>query len=109
MKRFLSGISALCLISFSFVLTGAASRPVEWPIYGGTPDGTRYSPLKQINKSNVTRLQIAWTYDPGERGASQASPVVVEGVLYSTTPGGKLIALDAASGRLKWAWDAKFP
>lgn len=102
-------IFAIVMTALGLLLTGAARKPVEWPVYGGTPDNSRYSPLKQINRSNVAQLEVAWQYDPGDRGGSQVCPIVVNGVLYSTTPTGKLIALDAANGKLAWSWDSKLP
>src|ERR1700677_1192979 len=64
----------------------------EWPVYGGTPEGTRYSPLTQINRSNVGRLRVAWTYEAPGSGL-QTNPIVVHGTLYGNTPGGLVIAL----------------
>jgi quinoprotein glucose dehydrogenase len=87
---------------------GKASR--EWQVYGGNPESTRHSPLNQINRSNVSRLQVAWTYDVsggGGRGGLQTNPIVVNGVIYGNTPGGKVIALDGATGKLVWSWDSK--
>ncbi len=92
------------------LLKPAAAPPHEWPVYGGNPEGTRYSPLKQINRSNVSRLQVAWTYDVsggGGRGGLQTHPIVVNGILYANTPGGKVIALDGATGKPVWTWDSK--
>ena len=54
-----------------------------WAAYGGGNDQIRYSSLKQINKTNVAKLAVAWTYDTGESGATQTQPVVVDGVLLS--------------------------
>ena len=85
----------------------AAGR--DWPVYGGTAEGTRYSTLRQITRANVSRLTQAWQFDPHEgpvAGRFQANPVVVSGVLYTTTPGGSLIALDGATGALKWSWNS---
>jgi quinoprotein glucose dehydrogenase len=92
---------ALALLAASAVLAQ------EWPAYGGNPEGTRYSPLKQIDRSNVARLQVAWTYDTGGRGALQTQPIVVNGVLYGNTPTGHVIALDAATGKPAWTFDSK--
>src|SRR5258708_4310892 len=79
----------------------------DWPAYGGHPDGTRYSPLKQITRSNVSRLQVAWTYDTADgTGDPQTQPIVVDGVLFGVTPRHKIIALDAATGRLLWRFDS---
>ena len=60
--------------------------------YGGGPEQIRYSSLTQINRTNVTQLEVAWTYDTGEAGALQTQPVVVDGVLYGYTPTHKTFA-----------------
>ncbi len=78
----------------------------DWPVYGGALEGGHYSPLTQINKSNVKQLQVAWTFDTGESGGLQTSPIVVNGVLYGTSPSQKIFALDAATGALKWKYDS---
>src|SRR5436190_17128320 len=92
-------VGALCLVSVLW--TGARVRsqgtPSEWRVYGG-PGQTRYSALNRINRSNVRNLQVAWTFDAGEQGGLQTSPIVVNGVLYALTPTHKVIALDAATG-----------
>src|SRR6266496_2497233 len=54
----------------------------DWPVYGGTPENNHFSPLKQINRSNVKRLTVAWSFDTGESGGLQTSPIEVDGVLY---------------------------
>jgi len=88
--------------------TAANQGTREWPAYGGNPEDTRYSPLKQINRSNVSKLQVAWTYDCSDgRGGLETNPLVVDGLVYGNTPGGKLVALDGATGRLVWSWDSK--
>jgi quinoprotein glucose dehydrogenase len=79
----------------------------DWPAYGGNPEGTRYSPLTQINRSNVGRLQVAWQFDPGEgppNARFQAQPIVLNGILYTVTPVSSVVALDGATGKLKWSW-----
>jgi quinoprotein glucose dehydrogenase len=83
------------------------SADVEWPLHGG-PGNIRYSPLAQINRKNVATLQVAWTYDsqdafPGSE--MQSNPVVVDGMLYVTTPTLKVVALDAATGKEIWKSD----
>jgi quinoprotein glucose dehydrogenase len=78
----------------------------SWPVYGGQLAQDHYSPLAQINRSNVKDLQVAWTFDTGETGGSQSSPIIVDGVLYSYTPSQKVIALDAATGKLLWKFDS---
>jgi quinoprotein glucose dehydrogenase len=78
----------------------------DWPAYGGDPAKTHYSPLTQINKSNVKRLAVAWSYDSGETGGLQTSPIEVEGILYGISPSQKIFALDAATGKVKWSFDS---
>jgi quinoprotein glucose dehydrogenase len=102
---------------FLLALLGAAtSAGADWPYYGGDAGGRKYSPLKQINRSNVRRLQVAWTYRTGEisdgtkypvRSAFEATPLVVGGVMYLTTPFNRLVALDPETGRELWSFDPK--
>ena len=77
-------------------LAAQSPAPATWG-YGGGPQQIRYSPLAQINRSNVTKLEVAWTYDNGETGALQTQPVVVGNVLFGYTPTHKTFALNAAS------------
>lgn len=81
-----------------------------WRTYAGSKDGNRYSTNTHINKENVPQLQVAWTYstndkDPDNRSQMQCNPIVVDGVLYGTSPKLKLFALDAATGEQKWLFD----
>jgi quinoprotein glucose dehydrogenase len=86
-------------------LRGAeTARHADWPVYLGGKERNLYSPLSQINRSNVGRLQVAWTFDTGEKGEYQANNLVVGGVLYTVTPSRRVIALDAATGRERWRW-----
>lgn len=78
----------------------------DWPIYGGTPENNHFSPLKQINRKNVKRLHQAWSFDTGETGGLQTSPIEVNGVLYGITPTQKIFALDGATGKLLWKFDS---
>ena len=83
------------------------SRDVDWPVNGGV-DNIRHSPLTQINRDNVSTLQVAWTYDSHDAfngSEMQSNPIVVDGVLYATTPTLKVIAIDAATGREIWKFD----
>ncbi|MEO6237007.1 MAG: PQQ-binding-like beta-propeller repeat protein, partial [Vicinamibacterales bacterium] len=98
--------TALILLTLVAFAQGAAPD-VSWPMHGGEGN-IRYSPLAQINRSNVSRLQVAWTYDSGDafKGSEmQSNPVVVGGVLYATTPTLKVVAVDAATGRELWKFD----
>ncbi len=79
-----------------------------WGVYGG-PDNIHYSSLGQINRDNVHSLQVAWTFESGDehpKSEMECNPIVVDGVLYATTPNGDLVALDAATGALHWRFDA---
>jgi quinoprotein glucose dehydrogenase len=97
-----------------------ASRPAatadQWPAYGGDSGGTRYSPLTDITRDNVTKLEVAWTYRTGELGAGarsgrsltfEATPLHFDGRLYLPTSFARVIALDPSSGREIWTFDAK--
>src|SRR3989442_9397814 len=80
----------------------------HWRVYGGTPENIHYSALDQINRDNVQKLQAAWTldtHDVFERSEMQCNPIMVDGVLYATTPKLRVIALDAATEVLLWSFD----
>ena len=80
----------------------------DWKVYGGGPDNIHYSTLRQINRDNVHKLAVAWTYDSGDAFSGsemECNPIVAHGVLYATTPKLRLIALDAATGKLRWSFD----
>ena len=96
----------LLLISAGTLRAQSPSANRDWPAYGGAPEGGHYSPLAQINKSNVKQLQMAWSYDTGETGGLQTSPIEVHGVLYGISPSQKVFALDASNGAVKWKFDS---
>ncbi|HWK07133.1 MAG TPA: pyrroloquinoline quinone-dependent dehydrogenase [Puia sp.] len=88
----------------------------SWPFYGGNAGGMRYSPLRQINDSNVRLLKVAWTYRTGElsrydgtqlleKAAFEATPVMIHRTLYFSTPTDRVIAVDAGTGKEKWVFD----
>ena len=90
----------------------------QWANYGNDPGGMRYSPIDQINIDNVTQLNVAWTYQSGEletyegtevasKAAFEATPLMIDGILYFSTPTNRVIAVDAGSGREKWVYDPK--
>ena len=83
-----------------------AQNAVDWPVYNGGADGDHYSKLTQINRGNVGLLKVAWTFDTGETGGIQDNPLIVGRTLYAYTPTQKIIALDAATGALKWKFDS---
>ncbi|HEX3985126.1 MAG TPA: PQQ-binding-like beta-propeller repeat protein [Acidobacteriaceae bacterium] len=103
-----SGVVAAVAGTQSAPSAGAsASAPnVDWPAYNGNRNGDHDSPLAQINRSNVAQLRVAWQYDTGEKGDLQTNPLIVGRMLFGSTPDGKVIALDAATGHLLWTFDS---
>ncbi len=77
-----------------------------WPAYGGQPAQDHYSSLAQINRKNVKNLRVAWTFDTGEKGSIESTPVIVGRMLYTYTPSLKVVALDASTGKLIWTFDS---
>jgi len=101
-QAWLSAMLAVPLAAADFA-TGA-----DWPSYGGTPSALRYSSLNQINTSNVNRLSPAWIFQTGDpESGLQATPIVVDGVMYLSSASNWVFALDAANGRL--IWEYRFP
>ena len=80
--------------------------PGDWPTYGRDLGMQRYSPLDQINRTNVSRLQLSWSRDLNMTGSVQFSPVEYDGVIYATAPD-RVIALDATSGDQLWEFETK--
>src|SRR6267378_4109351 len=92
------------------------AQEVDWSANGRDAQGTRYSPAAEITRKNVTHLEVAWTYRTGETDprfktekptAFEATPLVVDGMMYVGTPLGRVIALDPATGRERWVFDPK--
>ena len=103
-----AGLLAVRLLSDSALRTDPHGE--NWPVTGSGPGNDRYSALDQIHRGNVARLRVAWIYHtgdlaPGTRGEIQATPIVVDGVLYTTTPALAVVALRADSGTLRWRFD----
>ena len=95
--------------------TSAASG-TDWPTYGRDAAGTRFSPLTQITAANVESLTVAWTYrtretEPQfaaeEEGSLEVTPLVVDGTMFISTPLGRVMALDPATGAERWVFDAQ--
>src|SRR5437764_598693 len=79
----------------------AQAADQNWPNTGGDKGGSRYSTLTQINGENVSKLEVAWTFHTGDGGKQttiECTPVVIDGVMYVTTAGTKVVALDAETG-----------
>jgi quinoprotein glucose dehydrogenase len=107
------GVQAIACAIFAATL---GAQEVDWPANGRDLQGTRYLPADGITRENVKQLAVAWTYRTGEtepRFATakptsfEATPLVIDGIMYVGTPLGRVIALDAASGRERWIFDPK--
>ncbi len=98
-------LAAASFTAFKAATTGEGSM-VGWPAYSGGPEDMRYSSLAQINRGNVKQPKVAWSFDTSEKGGFQTSPIIVDGVLFAYTPSQKVIALDAATGHLRWKFDS---
>jgi quinoprotein glucose dehydrogenase len=115
----------ILLAGLSATAATAATPGADWPSFGNDQGATRFSPLTQITPANVAQLQVAWTYHMRPAGAvppapppganpnaprslgfssSQATPIVVDGMMYLPSPYGKVVALDADTGVEKWAY-----
>ncbi len=113
----LLGLGGLVTAALSTTLLGQTPRlpPLpspDWPSYGRDRGGERFSPLTEINRSNVSRLLVAWEYSTGEAGVQmsqsvsfEATPLVYQGTMYLSTPLGKVIALDPDTGKERWVTD----
>lgn len=109
--------ASVAIIAFLSSGLMAQNAEVDWPVYGHDPGGTKYSPLAAINKDNVRKLTVAWTfhsgdiYEPNGRGGKQTAfectPLFIDGTVYVTTPFGRVIALDPDTGVEKWSFDPK--
>jgi quinoprotein glucose dehydrogenase len=114
------GIKTLISACLLLLLTGACTaqtvKPEEWPVYGRDDAGSRYSPLDQINRDNVKDLRVAWRWsspdndaarnNPALRpGTNEATPLMVDGVLYTSTSQNRVAAIDAATGKPLWVHD----
>src|ERR1700735_5499200 len=123
--RFIAVALLLMVCSTERVVLAQAPKPTkptaleagdDWAYYGHDAGGMRYSPLKQINRENVAKLKVAWTYHTGDisdgkerpkRSGFEATPILVDGTLYFTTPFNRVIALDPETGKQRWVYDPK--
>jgi quinoprotein glucose dehydrogenase len=112
----LSIITCIVIVLSSALAQAQKGQAVQWPFYGGDPGGTKYSNLTDINASNVSGLHIAWTWKTGETafqeygtkpGMFEATPLMIGNVLYLSTPYNQVVALNAETGKVIWAYDPK--
>lgn len=108
--RWSTGFSRLLLLA-----TSLNAQNVEWPYYAGDSGGSHYSTLAEIDRSNVAKLKVAWTYRTGalqpesdlnRKAAFECTPLMIGDTLYVVTPFSRVIALDAATGTERWTFDA---
>jgi quinoprotein glucose dehydrogenase len=122
-RHFTFAVLALLGATRALAGNGDSAAGDDWPYYHGNPGGTHYSTLKEIDTRNVKDLAVAWTYDTGDAAAGEAgeagaksggpvpgadmqvNPLVVGGALYLVSPKGRVISLDAATGRERWVFD----
>ncbi|HEX7938122.1 MAG TPA: pyrroloquinoline quinone-dependent dehydrogenase [Gemmatimonadaceae bacterium] len=101
------------VLALALPLAVGAQAPGDWWAYGRDQLGSRYSPLTQVTRENVTKLSIAWTFRTGEMDDTrrpakfEATPLVINSVMYFSTPFGQAIALNAETGKQLWRYDAK--
>jgi len=86
-------------------LLGAAAEPANWLAHGGTFLEQRYSALDQVNAGNVAKLGLAWSYEFDTNRGQEATPIVVDGVIYTSTAWSKVFALDGKTGKEIWRFD----
>ncbi|MXW37468.1 MAG: pyrroloquinoline quinone-dependent dehydrogenase [Acidobacteria bacterium] len=114
---------AVALAALVLPLSGAYAQRADWETHGGDPGGMKYSWLDEINRDNVDRLEVAWSWETGEEPLSMASspirgeqvapgkfqgtPVVLDGVMYVSTSYSRVAAIDAATGEELWAYDPR--
>lgn len=106
------GILAVFLLGMTIGCEEKEPVPLmsDWSHYQGDPGSNQYSNLTEINTDNVQTLKVAWTYHSGDadtlnRSQIQCNPLIIDGILYGTSPVLKLFALDAATGQEKWTFD----
>ena len=115
-------ISSFAIATLATISIGASAAPVDekrlvaadaeagqWLSVGRTYDEQRFSPLKQVNVENVSRLGLAWFADFDSNRGQEATPLVIDGVIYVSTAWSRVKAYDARSGRQLWAYDPKVP
>ena len=96
-------------IGASLTMLSAATADEGWRLYGGTQTDQRFSSLNQINEQTVSRLGLVWSTELGTTRGLEATPIVEDGVIYTTGAWSVVFALDAKTGQMKWTYDPKVP
>ena len=103
-----SGSSSIGLIDDDRILS-AESEPGNWLAYGRTYEEQRFSPLEQINKETIGDLGLVWSKDMGTNRALEATPIVVDGIMFFTSTWSRVYAVDALTGETIWKFDPEVP
>jgi quinohemoprotein ethanol dehydrogenase len=95
---------AICAISLPL---SAAQGDQNWTLYGGSPTDQRFSPLSQINEKTISTLGLVWSKEIGTTRGVEATPLVENGIIYTTGAWSVVFAFEAKTGRMKWTFDPK--
>jgi len=115
--RFVLGACVVASV-IPLAVHAADARDSEWPTYGSDPGGSRYAPLTQVTRDNVAKLTQVWSYQTGDLGAGfpsakrmafEATPILIDGVLYVSSPYGHVHAIKATTGERLWQFDVHLP
>src|SRR5947209_3749574 len=97
------------LIAISASLLALTAADANWRVHGGTQNDQRFSPLDQINEQTVSKLGLMWSKELGTTRGLEATPIVDDGVIYTTGSWSMVFAFDAKTGQMKWTYDPKVP
>jgi quinohemoprotein ethanol dehydrogenase len=113
LRRALLPFTASVLLTLAACKSSNSSKSIadssDWSMYGRTNDEQRFSPLKQINEHNVQQLGLVWSHEFGTNRGLEATPLVVNGLIYTTVEWSVVYALDAKTGQVLWSFDPKVP
>src|SRR5260370_15896620 len=96
-------------IGASFLMVTSAAADESWRLHGGTQTDQRFSPLNQISEETVSKLGLVWSKELGTTRGLEATPIVEDGVIYTTGAWSVVFAFDAKTGQMKWTYDPKVP
>src|SRR5580692_5566487 len=115
-RAILTAVFLMAAIALLAAAEAPRSAAGDWAFYGGDAGGSRYSRLDQINKANVAELKPAWEFHTGDasdgsddrpKSEFEATPIVVAGTMFLTTPFNRVLAIDPETGQQKWSFDPK--
>ncbi len=103
-------VFVICLLVIAIGCASDAGKNADWSVYNGSPENLHYSDLTAIDTNNVNSLQVAWEYHTGDADTAnhsqiQCNPLIVDGIMYGTTPQMKLFAIEAGTGKEKWVFN----